>query len=285
MKDTHRSMTTARGVALLRAVEATRPEAQRLCADPYARSFIDPLTFHAMRLAVRLGILDITLPRGTIDFALARERYIHELMVAELGAGARQLVILGAGFDTRAYRIREAANLPVFEVDHPLTQAAKQKALQGAVASLPPHHRFVAVDFDHDLLSDRLAAAGYDERLRTLFVWQGVIMYLTPAGVDATLAFIAQHAAPGSLVVFDYFEREALSGPESAKVRRVLERMGEPLTFAIGRSEIVPFLEQRGFTAVANVDADELRRRVMTGPNAHRHVMAGAAIVSARVRG
>lgn len=285
MEDTHRTMTTARGVALLRAVEMTRPEAERLCADPYARAFINPLTFHAMRIAVRLGILDITLPRGTIDFALAREKFVHEVMVRELRAGAQQLVILGAGFDTRAYRIPEAADVSIFEVDHPLTQAAKQKALAGVVEKLPSRHRFVAVDFDREQLRERLAAAGYDETLRTLFVWQGVIMYLTPAGVDATLEFVAKHSGPRSVVVFDYFESEAFSTPDAARVKRTLEAMGEPLTFRIPRTEIVPFLEVRGFTDVENADAAEVKRQVMTGPNARRHVMAGAAIVSARVPG
>jgi methyltransferase (TIGR00027 family) len=276
-------MTTARGVALLRAVEMTRPEEQRLCADPYARSFVDPLTFHAMRIAIGLGILDVTLPRGTIDFALAREKYVHDLMAREVRAGAQQVVILGAGFDTRIYRIAEAASLPIFEVDHPLTQAAKRQALAGVIERLPAGHRFVAVDFDKDQMPEVLGTNGYDPRLRTLFVWQGVIMYLTAAGVDATLEFVAGQSAPGSLLIFDYFESEILTSPDAAKIRKTLERMGEPITFSLPRGGVKPFLEARGFGDIANVDAAELRRLVMTGANARRHVMPGAAIAAARV--
>ncbi len=283
MKDTRRAMSTARGVALLRAIEMMRPEPERLCTDPYARSFVNSWTFHSTRLMLRLGLLDITLPRGTIDYALARERYIHELMVRELRAGARQLVIFGAGFDTRAYRIPEAATLPIFEVDHPTTQAAKSKALRGVVERLPVAHRFVAVDFDKDRLSEQLAGAGFDETVRTVFVWQGVTMYLTEAGVDATLGFIAERAGPGSLVVFDYFESEMMQSRRSATMRGMLQAMGEPLTFGISRGAIVPFLEVRGFGEVENADAGELKRICMTGPNAHRHVVEGAAIASARV--
>lgn len=232
---------------------------------------------------VRSGLLDIVLPRGTIDFAIVRERYIEDLMIREIRQGIDQLVILGAGFDTRAYRIPEIGNIPVYEVDHPATQQAKRDALRRAGAKLPPNHKFVAVDFDRDGLGERLAAAGYSESGRTLFVWQGVIMYLTEAGIDATLGFIAGHSAPGSMVVFDYFHSDALGGTRAATMQLMTRAMGERITFAIDAGQIVPFLESRGFSDIENVGAAELRDLYLTGPNAKRPLLAGAAIVSARV--
>jgi methyltransferase (TIGR00027 family) len=261
----------------------TRPEGQRLCTDPYARSFVSALTFYPTWALVRLGILDVTLPRGTVDFALARERYIHDLMVREISSGIQQLVILGAGFDTRAYRIAELGDIPVFEVDHPVTQAGKRAALEKVDAKLPAKHTFVSVDFDKQQLGDRLAMAGYDQRARTLFVWQCVIMYLTRQGVDGTLAFIADHSGPGSMVVFDYFQSDRLRGAKAASMMLMVRAMGEPVTFGIPAAEIGSFLETRGFTNVENADAAELRRLYMTGPNASRPVVDGAAIASARV--
>jgi len=275
-------MSTARGVALLRAIEMQRPAAERLSTDPYARAFVNPLTLHSTALMVRSGLLDRILPRGTVDFAIVRERYVHDLMVGEIRNGIGQLVILGAGFDTRAYRIPELGSIPVFEVDHPATQSAKRHALERVAPTLPAGHRFVAVDFNTQSLGERLAAAGYDETKRTLFVWQGVIMYLTQAGIDATLSFIAGHSAPGSSLVFDYFTTGALTGNRSAFLQFMTRAMGERVTFGIPEGEIAPFLEARGFSGIRNLDAPGLRA-LYHHTLRNRPLMSGAAIVSAKV--
>ncbi|MEO8758013.1 MAG: SAM-dependent methyltransferase [Devosia sp.] len=269
MKATKQAMSTARGVALLRTIEMGRPAAQRLTSDPYSRSFVNPITAFSTGLMVRSGLLDIVLPRGTIDFAIVRERYVEDLTIRETRQGIDQLVILGAGFDTRAYRIPEIGDMPVYEVDHPATQQAKRDALRRIGATLPPDHKFVAVDFDRDRLGDRLAAAGYSD--------------LTQTGIDATLGFIAGRSAPGSMVVFDYFHRDALSGSRAAVMQVMTRAMGERITFAIDPGQIVPFLESRGFSDIDNAGAPELRKLYLTGPNAKRPLLAGAAIVSARV--
>jgi methyltransferase (TIGR00027 family) len=202
-------------------------------------------------------------------------------MVRELRSGIEQIVILGAGFDTRAYRLPEAASVPVFEVDHPVTQLAKREALRGVVDPLPANVHFVGVDFDHDDLGERLREEGYDENRRTLFVWQGVIVYLTRDGADNTLAFIAKHSAPGSLVVFDTMDCDALSGAGSTGLRFFTSAMGEKVTFGIGHREIVPYLETRGFTDVAVFDHTDMQRQYL----GHRPIAAGVYIATARVKG
>jgi len=285
VKATAQAISTARGVALLRAAEAQRPPAERICADPYARSFVNPVTLLAIGPIIRMGLPDRLFLGGAMSFAIAREQYIHDLIVAEARAGLEQLVILGAGFDTRAYRIPELAEVPVFEVDHPVTQAAKRKAIAGVVEPFPANVNFVAVDFDRDALGDRLAASGYDASRRTLFVWQGVTMYLTPEGVYRTLGFVATHSAPGSAIVFDYLYSGVLSGSKTLGMRLVTRAMGEHMTFGIDGARIAAFLEHRGFTAIRNVDGAELKRLYLTGPNAARPITLDAAIVSARVAG
>lgn len=276
-------MSTARGVALLRAIEMLRPEAERICVDPYARRFVDPLTLHATRAMIATGLSNALGLEAMMNFAVVRERHVEELMLREVAAGIDQIVILGAGFDTRAYRL-PVGDIPIYEVDHPVTQAAKRKALAGEV-NPPPSVKFVTVDFDTDDLGERLAASGYDEKCRTLFVWQGVIMYLTQDGIDQTLAFIARHSAPGSVVIFDYMYESLLRrlhGPTA--MRLFTKAMGEDITFGIDGDRIEAFLAARGFSDVANVDGDELTRRYLTGPNAGRPMEREAAIVSARVR-
>jgi methyltransferase (TIGR00027 family) len=275
-----RQVSTARGVALVRAIEMTRPEGARVSSDPYAHRFVNPLSVQGMRLVGALGINRLTGIEGLMNFALAREQYIEDLMARELRAGIEQIVVLGAGFDTRAYRLPEAAAVPVFEVDHPVTQAAKREALRGVVDPLPADVHFVGVDFDHDDLGQRLRAARYRETARTLFVWQGVIVYLTREGADRTLAFIANHSAPGSLVVFDSMDSSALASAGATGLKLFTTAMGENVTFGIARDEIVPYLESRGFTDVEVLDYDAMRRTYLGS----RPIAPGVYVASGRVR-
>lgn len=276
-------MSTARGVALLRALEMLRPQSERISADPYARRFVDPLTLHTTRAMIATGLSNALGLEGMMNFAVVRERHVEDLMQREIAAGLDQIVILGAGFDTRSYRLR-ADGIPIYEVDHPVTQVAKRKALQGVVTP-PPNVQFVTVNFDTDDLGERLTASGYDANGLTLFVWQGVIMYLSPDGIDHTLAFIAQNSAPGSVVIFDYMYESLLRRLRGPTAMRFFTRaMGEDITFGIDGDKVEAFLTSRGFGDVANVDGDELTRRYLTGPNARRPMEREAAIVSARVR-
>lgn len=276
-------MSTARGVALVRAVEMMRPEGVRIASDPYARSFVNPLSIGALRIMLALGLSRAMGIEPMVNFAIVREQYVHDLMVAEATAGLEQIVILGAGFDTRAYRIPQIAAVRVFEVDHPVTQAQKRQALKGVVDPLPANVRFVGVDFETDDLGERLRTAGYREDVRTLFVWQGVSMYLTATGIDRTLAFVAEHSAKGSVVVFDYFDARELKSGEAAMIRFFTGMMGEKVTFGIAQNEIVQFLEARGFTAVHNADGAEMARPYLIGANARRPMAPGVNIVAAIV--
>lgn len=283
LKKARLTMSTARGVALVRAMEMARPEAERISSDPYAKAFVNPVNLEGTRLLSAAGVLRLIGVEPMINFAIVREQYIHDLIVAEARAGLDQIVILGAGFDTRAYRIPEIAALPVFEVDHPVTQAEKQAALRKVSAPLPVKHRFVGVDFETDDLGERLRTAGYRKDARTLFVWQGVSMYLTATGIDRTLAFVAEHSAKGSVVVFDYFDAREMESGEAAMIRFFTGMMGEKVTFGIAQNEIVQFLEARGFTGVRNAHGAEMARPYLLGANARRPMARGVNIVAAIV--
>jgi methyltransferase (TIGR00027 family) len=228
-----------------------------------------------------IGLSRLIGVEGMINFALLRERHIEELMRAEARDGIEQVVILGAGFDTRAYRMAELGARPVYEVDHPQTQAAKRAALQSVVDPLPANVRMVAVDFNHDDLGERLRAAGYDRTKRTLFVWQGVIMYLTPEGVAATLGFIAKNSAAGSVLVFDYLYTGGVSG--AAPLRLMTGMMGEALTFSLEKGTVGPYLRANGLWLVEDVDGESLGRAYFGARR--RPIAAGAAIAIARVPG
>jgi methyltransferase (TIGR00027 family) len=279
VKSDHRQISTARGVALVRAIEMTRPATERVSSDPYASRFVSPLAVQFMRLVGALGINRLTGIDGLMNFAIARERHIEQLIARETAAGIDQIVVLGAGFDTRAYRIPAATRLAVFEVDHPVTQAAKREALRGVVEPLPANVRFVGVDFDVDDLGERLRAAGYDRLKRTLFVWQGVIVYLTRAGADATLGFIANNSAPGSVVVFDSMDSAMLADAQSWGLRLFTSAMGEKVTFGIGLADIADYLQRRGFGDV-EIFGHEAMQRAYLG---RRRIAPGVYIATAHV--
>ena len=276
------SSTTAEGMALIRAIETSRPEETRICYDHIARSLIPGYKFFLSKLTIDSGLYGRFAP-GAIEFITARERYIDDFLKACLREELDQVVILGAGFDTRAYRIEGIEKARVFEVDHPATQEAKLKRLKKIIDPLPDHVTFVPIDFNTQTLGGRLPASGYGEHGKTLFIWQGVTGYLTAEGVDSTLAFIANHSGPGSSVIFDYFTNETLRGPEMRKIRRLMRVIGEEIIFGIDEGRIEQFLTKRGFCDVRNVNAEDLKRLYFTGLNAGRVISKGVDIVSARV--
>src|ERR671911_531215 len=230
------SSTTAEGMALVRAIEASRPPDKRICYDPIARALANPMSVFLSKLVIDSGIYDRFFAPGVgaIEFITAREQYIDDFLKACLSEGLAQVVILGAGFDTAT-------------------------------------------------LAERLLASSYNEQGKTLFIWQGVTMYLTPKGIDSTLAFITNHSGRDSAVIFDYFYNETLRDMKMKTTRRITRAIGEQLIFGIDEGQIEPFLTRRGFRDVRNADAEELTRLYFTGPNAGRAISTGVAIASARV--
>jgi methyltransferase (TIGR00027 family) len=153
-----------------------------------------------------------------------------------------------------------------------------RSALRGTVASGTRYSK---------TLDERLLAGGYCESNKTLFIWQGVTMYLTPEGVDNTLSFIANHSGPGSTVIFDYFYNETLHDSDHNEMKhtdRILQATGERLCFGIDQGQTEPFLAQRGFCDIRNATSEDLKELYFTGPNAGRKILTGCAIVSARVK-
>lgn len=202
-----------------------------------SKVFADPL---AVRIAgVDPGELtapdaDETTKRRRRFFIAARSRFAEDSVADAIASGTRQVVILGAGLDTFAYR-NQHPQVRVFEVDHPQTQAWKRQRLADAGIDIPASLTFTPVDFESQPLADGLAAVGFDRTAAAFFVWLGVVPYLTTETVITTLRFVASHAAP-SQVVFDYGEPPSTMSPQrraahQARARRVAD-IGEPwLTF------------------------------------------------------
>jgi methyltransferase (TIGR00027 family) len=193
-------------------------------------------------------------------FMAARSRYAEDRLADSVADGVSQYVVLGAGLDTFAYRNPFSA-LKVFEVDFPATQIWKRSMLQHAAIGLPENLVFVALDFEHQTLSEGLAEAGFDFNQRGFFSWLGVVPYLTLDAFRATLSVVAQMPS-GSVVTFDYaVAPETLSPTGRVAFDRLSERVaaaGEPFRLFFTPAEMEAEIRKAGFEQMEQVDSSRL---------------------------
>jgi methyltransferase (TIGR00027 family) len=198
-----RPSRTAQLMAVQRGLESARPAQTRLFQDPLAERFVSPAWRVALRSArfavVRRAIealYDLVGGPGPRASAIARTKLIDDL-ICEASPSIDQLVILGAGYDTRAHRLDCLSDRAVYEIDHPNTQARKRTVLARANLSAATAPRYVAVDFERDDLTAALIASGCQPAQRSMFLWEGVTQYLSSEAVDKTLSAIHQASRQG----------------------------------------------------------------------------------------
>lgn len=256
---------TAEYVALFRAIESRRPSAERLFSDPLASRFLgSPLRLAAAASAIPFAgrlvprYIDSRYPGPRLS-AVVRTRLIDDATRRAISEGAEQLVIIGAGYDTRAYRLPELAGVPVFELDHPSTQAAKRRVIEKLEGGLPANVHLAPVDLVTDSLAGALTGAGVRSDLRTIFIWEGVLSYLTRDAVDDTLAAIAAGSAGGSVLIFTYVDAKALdeagSLPGKEAWLRAVARADEPFRLGLEPERELPeLLHRHGLGLTDDVD-------------------------------
>lgn len=273
------SSKMAEMIALHRVAESRKPEGERICYDPYAIHFVNPETLafataNPEKTKVMSEYYERLFP-GLANSIRARVRYFDDFVKKSIDEGIKQLVIMGAGYDTRAYRIEGLKQkIKVFEVDHPNTQCVKIEKIKEIFGSLSEYVIYVPVDFETDNFGERLMEQGYDKSQKTLFVMEGLIMYIPPEEVNETLSFIAKNSGKDSLVIFDYYPESVVDGTcelEAGKnIRDYTIQQGEPLQFGIKEGMVEIFLAERGFSQIQNVTADDCKRIYFYGVNAGR---------------
>jgi methyltransferase (TIGR00027 family) len=259
--------TTAEGAALLRAAGAAEPDPAVRNPDWMAAGFVDwgprlPALVKvpgARRLVPR--VVERLLP-GAYCFELARTRHMDEVVLDEVGRGVRQLVLLGAGYDSRPYRFADRLrDVRVLEVDLPELSAVKRRKVRRISGEPPPNVHYVEVDFTRDDLGERLAAHGHDREAPTLYLWSGVAPYLPEPSVRALLRFVAGHGAPETSIVFDYCFRAVVDGEREAYgSRELLARVasiGEPLRSGIPDGETADYLAACGLRLESDLGPDD----------------------------
>lgn len=250
-----RASLTAIWVAALRGL--SRHDRPGITDDPVARRLLPwPYTMvlgaadrapFAAQAAMRAAAF---VSRDWSRHVALRTRAIDDALTAELRAGARQVILLGAGLDARAFRLDALADAIVFEVDHPATQAHKRER----VAHLRPRARevrFVPMDFERDDLTEELARAGHERGAPTVLVWEGVTMYLAPEAIDATLLAIATMTNPGSCLLATYYD--VTSHPGDLALGMLVRLAGEPFKTRMAPEQVRERLARAGFS----VESDE----------------------------
>lgn len=253
---------TAGGAAFCRLVEQDQPPQLRQFVDPVVGQLLDPMLAVMAAGPIRGQVLDALAP-GTYGSQVMRTRYLDDVVGAWARAGITQVVILGAGLDTRAYRLPVLAAATVFEVDLPELQQQKQGRLRG-VRPCAENVRFVPADLARDRLDAVLASAGFDRAVPALYVWEGVTQYLTAAAVRATLQVIGGSAA-GTGVVFTYVlpSRIADGGYGGSAALQVQLGPSEPWLFGIAPERLAGLVGECGLQLVSDIGDAEYQQRYL----------------------
>jgi methyltransferase (TIGR00027 family) len=215
---------------------------------------------------------------GLNNSIVARVRFFDDFVKRLMDEGILQLVILGAGYDSRAYRIEGLKKIRTFEVDQPATQAVKIDKIKEIFGHLPDHVVHVSADLGRDDLGQRLAEKGYDRSLKTLFIMEGILMYLQPTAVDGILSFVVKNSIKGNSILFDYHPQSMVDGSSELaagmNIWNHVSQLGEPFQFGIKEGTIEIFLVERGFSQVRKVTSDDYKKAYFQGVNEGRAVLS-----------
>ncbi|MGA8253588.1 MAG: SAM-dependent methyltransferase [Mycobacterium sp.] len=262
---------TAFGPILLAAVEQNEPPGHRFVDDDLAELFL-PAALRLLVGATRWGPARRLMIRGS-EFTgpglwaniACRKHFIDDKLKESLSdiKDIDAVVILGAGLDTRAYRLTRQVRMPVFEVDLPVNIAMKAKTVRRVLGELPLSVRLAPLDFEHDDLLTSLAEHGYRTDYRAFFVCEGVTQYLTEDGVRRTLEGL-RAAAPGSRLVFTYVRRAFIDGTDRYGTRtlyRNTRQRHQLWQFGLEPDEVAGFIGDYGWRLVEQAGPEEFVQR------------------------
>ena len=271
---------------------ATREKDERFRGPDYMAEIFLP-TFAKVILnvpALRKAFMSKVAPSGIYEYVLARTKLLDETFLDGLTNRVYQIVLLGAGMDTRALRFASKnRGTKIIELDIEKTQHPKIEILSRKQVDLPDELVFASIDFNKQSISDVLMNAGYQRNQQSLFLWEGVTMYLNSDAVDDTLAFIRESSRKGSRIAFDYIFASVLRQENKfygeKEIFNTVSRAGEGWTFGIEAGKIEKYLTERGFKMVSHYTPSELEKRYFSADDGSiiRRINGTHCIVQAEV--
>jgi methyltransferase (TIGR00027 family) len=260
------AIQSAETMAALRAVIANEDDLAVGCEDQLAKHFL------GLRYRLVTGMLphpllkrmiDLTAP-GSYCFTIARTRHFDEILISEIRNGIEQVVLLGAGYDSRAFRFQgELRGNRIFEIDHPGTQARKKRIVDTVLKKSPTNLSYISVDLNQQSFQTALANHGFSRDKKTLFLWEGVSYYLPQPVVEGVLDFVSS-CAPGSSIVLDYATKAFVKGDTSTyggrQVAKWLKRIREPFLFGLDAGDTEGFMAKHKLKIVSDLGPEELEK-------------------------
>lgn len=260
---------TAFGPMVIAAVEQSEPAERRIVTDPLALRFLPTglaLIVRACRwrrLRTKLVTVSEAKATGIWGSVLCRKRYADDHVTAAVAVGIDQIVVLGAGLDTRGYRLGGSAR--VFEVDLPANIDTKRARVRAAFGAVPDHVRLVPLDFETDNLAEAILEAGLHVDRPVMVVWEAVTQYLTEDAVRHTLGVLST-AAPGSRLIFTYIRSDFLDGTNTYHAEgayRDFVQHHRVWRFGLVPDRVAPLLAAYGWTEDEQVGAAEYQHRYL----------------------
>ena len=268
---------TALFAALRRTIANKEFKSGKLGSDDLAEYFLPPhfrffLKFKRIRGKIK-NKLNGLLP-GLNEYMIARTAFFDRLFLDALKNKTPQIVLLGAGYDSRAYRFAKLnQGTRIFELDAPPTQDRKKKCIRKAQIDISENVTFVPINFNQESIKNKLEKAGYKHDQNTLFIWEGVSYYLELESVETTLEFVRQASHEETFIGFDYTTSISDDNMDNFYgVREFTQAMNhhhanEELMFSIDDSKTASFLEKRGLKIVSHLDNKEIERTFLLDEN------------------
>jgi methyltransferase (TIGR00027 family) len=280
---------TALGAAVCRLIEQYEPAKTRLFNDPVAKELVGaPVRVMMQLAAMRNYTVKQTdaVAQGIYGVQVCRTRYIDDAVQAGLARGIDQLVILGAGLDTRHYRLPGLENVRIYELDLPAVQDDKKKKLAKLFGHLNENVTFIPIDFDSQNLETIFSGTTFDSSRPAVFIWEGVTQYITEEAVQRTLTFVGK-SAPGSLIVFTYVVKSLIEHrSDIPDAEHMLETVAKsaPWVYGLEPASLPVFLAPFHLALVADVGASDYQTSYLKPMGRTLAVFAGERIVQATVR-
>jgi methyltransferase (TIGR00027 family) len=260
--------------AALRAIGAKNPDQELRNPDYVAVKFLGPRE-RALMTDYPMDALDLDyadairrLPdqdRSSVTTMFIRTKYIDAALDQAVREGTRQVIILGAGFDSRGYRFRNRfGRVRFLEVDYGPTQEYKRERVKETLGALPKQVHYIPMDFTKDDLLSQLRAGGYTENEKSLFIWEGVTMYIPEASIRDTLHFLRDHSAADSTIVFDY---TLSSDPRINNPNSRFARWGDPWIFGFPGDSSVEYVRREGLMVVSDLAMVDLAAKYAQRPD------------------
>jgi len=264
----HKASETAMFAAIHRHLAHKEEDPSFQGSDHIAKLFLPGkarffLSFKFMRNKIRKKLRK-EVP-GTYEYMTARTRHFDNLFKQALDENIPQIVLLGAGYDTRSIRFKDyIKDTKIFELDTPIIQQQKKRILFRSKISVSDQVTFAPINFNKEKMEDVLSKTGYNRALKSCFLWEGVTYYLPENAVTDTLYFINTFSGIGSTVSFDYFYRSAIDESfeyyGAKEINEAVLKSNEPFQFGLNKGEIETFLSERGFGIVNHYSPEEFEK-------------------------